>query len=258
MADAIEAQDLDAQRKRLFDLLSNLRGFYDRPEGKELLDLFMSRSRGESQPFGPDVVNTQLAQNAGAGGADFGTQREAILRSFAQRGLSGGGLELSALLGQQNRVAADVRRGRREITSRAQLENFAAQERAQAAASQFLAQQAAQQTQVGLQEADYRSRFHETGQAQTEARPVAGTPGRPTQFGLSNRSLTAPQRSPTSQHLGLLGSYAGPQGFYQQQGEFQQFDDMQRRYDQFIQQQALDRAELGRIQADWDARYGGR
>lgn len=249
---------LEEERAKLFGTLEELRGFYGRPPGADLMSLLMSQAKGERVPFSPDVINNQLAQNAGSGAAANRASQEAINRNFANRGLSGSGMELSALLGQQSKLSAATRAGRRDITTRAELENYYAQERAQASAQAFLKQQAELESASRLAEAGYRSQFHETSSG-PKAPQGGAVPARPTQFGLTNRTLMAPMPSATMLHNQAspqqFGIVAGDYG--RVQAEQSRFAQQQATYEQQLNTQIMDRAQLAAMQADWDARYGG-
>ena len=166
---------LAEQRDMIFELLKKQLDFYNRPEAVQAQQLLTDRAQGGSVPFGPNVVNAMFADNADAQAAQVAGDAELINRAFANAGLSGSGLQTSAILNSRSRAAGRSRAGRRDITSRAELANFQAKERAQQQLVAFLAQKQAAEQAVAFREADLRSQIHATGDPQNVAQ-VTGTP----------------------------------------------------------------------------------
>lgn len=267
---------LAEQRKLIFEALQRQGGFYDSPNSQGVMDAIMRQVKGEDQPFTGQVVTNMLADNADASAGGFRNNRDMIARAMANAGLTGSGLEQSALMSAQMQQGRMARQGRREINTRAQLENFQARERAQTAAMNFLAQQEQAKRAVAFAEVDQRGKMHATGDATNVAaatgqpmpqgqqpgvaapqtvQPALSkpTPARPTQYGLSNATLSIPRWGGISGGLPSTG-YVSPQQVYDTRANYDRDTQM---YQAQIQQQTRDRAYLSQLQADWDSRYGG-
>lgn len=267
---------LEEQRKLLFDTLMRSGNFYEGSDqagqaSQSLLQSLMRQVSGEDSPFTQTVVNNMLADSASGNAGNHSRERELAQRAMANAGLTGSGLEASALMSAQARAAQAARTGRRDIQTRAQLENFNARQQANSQAMQFLGQQAQQRQAASFQEAGYRSQMHETGdasnmsnqpqQAQQPAQPQApqpalarATPARPMQYGLSNKTLLMPTQN-ANYWGGNSGGFGGVGGDMSGTGNLANANAM---YQQQVQQQQRDRMELQRLQADWDMNYGGR
>lgn len=252
---------LEEQRKAIFDALSKQGGFYDSGNSNTLMQSIMSQVQGGDQPFTDQVRQNMLADNSDASASGYNRSRDMINQAMANAGLAGSGLQASALFGAQSQQSMAARTGRREVNTRAQLENYSARERAQTQAMNFLAQQQQNAMQTTGMEVEQRGRMYAGGDANNVAAatgqplpqaPQATTPAlsapvpaRPTQYGLSNKGIVM-NYSP-SDPTNALATGANPRGvantsLYQQQ----------------MQQQNSDRAYLSQLQADWDSRYGGR
>lgn len=276
---------LEIQRELMFQSLNSLLGFYDRPEGQALMQQLQARASGQSQPFTPGVVNAQLANNADASAGQFNNERDLIRMAMSNAGLGGSGLEMSALVNSQRQANGMTRAGRREITSRAELENFQAQERAQSQVQSYLAQKQANEAAARAAEVGLRAQMTMEGDAQnTQAQagaygqptqgasgqsivpgpsgvgggtsaqggsagqPTVNAPPMPTQFGLSNKTLMMPRFQSTG-----VSPWGANYGVDQAN-----YNNAMMQFQQQQQQQALDRAMLASQQAQWNASYGGR
>jgi hypothetical protein len=172
---------LEEQRRKALERLESLRTYYERPDAAQLLAQFQGRASGEQQPFDRPTLDAMYSQNADASAGMFAGERDAIRQQFANAGLGGSGLETSALITSRRRAGAAARAGRRDITSRAALENYQARERAQQQVAQYLRdRQQAEQT-AGLAEVDFRSQMREVTDG---SGPAAGT-GSPTSGGFN-------------------------------------------------------------------------
>jgi hypothetical protein len=109
---------------------------------QELQDLIMSRARGTVQPFTQPVIQGMFSQNADSAAGQYGSARDQILQQFSRSGLGGSGMELSAMLQAQSQAAGNARAGRRDISTRAAIENYGALERAQDQAARYLQEKA--------------------------------------------------------------------------------------------------------------------
>lgn len=267
---------LEEQRRLIEEAIGRVGGFYGQQQPQDLLGMFMSQARGEAVPFTDQVRQGMLGQNADAGAGQFAGNRQLVQRAMANAGLTGSGLEASALMSAQRNAQQALRAGRREINTRAELENFAARERGQQAAMSFLAQQEAANRAAAAAEVSYRSQMHATGDATnvTNAAPGPGggaqptnpspaapaqaaaptpvTPARPTRYGLSNSLLQMPYGGSAQYQTG----YA-PTAFALSQAQGAYKNDMAR-YQEQVRKQQEDRAYLAQLQADWDSQYGGR
>lgn len=148
---------LEDERRKILGIFQNDQNFYNGPDQQALQSMFMGRSAGKDMPFTPNVMQAMFSQNAqGANGA-FGAERDMIRQGMTNAGLGGSGAEMSQMLRARTRAQQQVAAGRRDITSRATLENFNARERAQTQAQSFFAQRAAHQQQGAFAEAGFRS-----------------------------------------------------------------------------------------------------
>lgn len=262
MADAASPDLLEEQRRLLFEALQKAGGFYGSdPNAQNLMGQFMGMTQpgGANGPFTPNVVNAQLATNSDSNAAAFGAQRKLVQRAMANAGLTGSGLEASAIMSAQRQSQAATRTGRQAITSRADLENYQARERAQGMAMNFLQQQAQLQSNALGQEAGYRAQMHETGDAtnissnagaasgQPPSAAPAPAPARPTQYGTSNTTPIYNMQQQFGPQYGAPGAF----------GPLQQQTPNMGLYNQQLQQQQRDRQQLLMNQQDWDRRYGG-
>lgn len=214
---------LDEQRGLAFRALNEQRGQYGDPFAQAYQTQLAQRAAGQDVPFTDQVRGLMLAQSADASAGQYAGEQQQILRAMANAGLSGSGLQASALANAQRRAARTARQGRQQINTRAELENYNARERAMEAAAQYLQQRAANNWLAAQQEVMLRSQFREVeedqagggGGGQTAASPAAGgavstagVPGQvatgtqPTQAQLWqdyldwNRTMGAPQRMP--------------------------------------------------------------
>lgn len=263
---------LEEQRKLLFEALQGSGQFYDtNSNAGALMQAIMRQVSGEDSPFTQQVVQNMLADNADAGAASFSRDRQGISRAMANAGLSGSGLAANAMNMAQSRNAGATRAGRREVQTRAQLENYNAKIQANTQGMNFLAAQARQRQDAAFQEAGYRAQMHETGDAQNMSNQGQGqpqqqtaqpaqpalatpTPARPTQWGSSNVTLMRPIQD-TNYWGGNSGGFGGAGGSMAGSGNLAAAN---ANYQSQIQQQERDRQELQRRQVDWDMQYGGR
>lgn len=258
---------LEEQRNLIFEALKRQMGFYDSADSQGLMQSIMGMVGGQDQPFTNEVRQNMLADNADASAGGYNSNRDMIQRAMSNAGLTGSGLEASALLSAQTQQGRMARQGRREVNTRAQLENYSARERAQTTAMNYLAQQETARRATTMAEVDQRGKMHATGDAtnvaQATGSPTPGQvpgvmpqapqpalstpkPARPTQYGLSNVTLL--QKRPTVvQPFGVAGG--GGLQYLQGAGQYDQGE---------VQKQQQDRSYLQQLQADWDTRYGGR
>lgn len=262
---------LEEQRNKIFEALAKQMGFYDSADSQGLMQSIMRQVSGQDQPFTQQVVQNMLADNADASAGGYRSNQQMVNRAMANAGLTGSGLEASALMSAQVKAGQAARTGRREVNTRAQLENYSARERAQTQAMNYLAQQEQAKRQVTMAEVGERGKMHATGDATNVAQVTGGQPGvaapqapqpalsqptpaRPTQYGLSNRTLLQPTQN-ANYWGGVTGGFGGAGGDMSGTGRLAVANGQ---YQQQVQQQQSDRAYLTQLQADWDARYGGR
>jgi len=153
--------NLDEERAKILALFQMGRQAYDSPAAQTLESQIAARSSGQSRPFDQNVLAGMYSQNADSAAGGFGAERDMIRMAMANQGLSGSGMETSAILSAMRRQGQQVRTGRRDISTRAALENFGAAERAQAQGMEYLRQRAAYQQQGAFAEAGYRSTLQE-------------------------------------------------------------------------------------------------
>jgi hypothetical protein len=183
--------DLAYQQQRILDLISQAgniyntdplaqqqAGFFQAQPFQNLLGQVQGRASGQDAPFTQPVINSLLAQQSDAVGAGFGGARDALLRQLTRRGLGGSGLGISAQANMRRQATAQQIAGRRDITSRAQLNNFQARQQAQqqlqgllgqqfSGQQQFLQGNVANQNLAAQREIDFRSRMQEIGPGMT-------------------------------------------------------------------------------------------
>jgi len=177
----VDPEDLLAQeREKIFGLYGQAGSFYDNPESQALLAQLQGRASGEAVPFDQQVTSGMYAANADASAGRFGGESDMIRRAFSNAGMGGSGLQAQAMIQSRRKANAATRTGRREITSRAQLENFQARERGQQQVQNFLAQKQQAMQQAQFAEAQARSQQHATGDA-TNVAQATGTPTAQTQ-----------------------------------------------------------------------------
>ncbi|MFQ5352512.1 MAG: hypothetical protein ACE5D3_05495, partial [Candidatus Binatia bacterium] len=169
MSPAQAQAKLDAERAVAFRDLENVRRFYDRPEAIETQNAIMAQLRGDSQPFGQDVQQAMFADAADAGAGQYAAAQDAYQQQAANAGVKVGG----AMYNVARDVGAQTRKARRDIRSRAALENFQAKERAQGAAANYLRDKSAAQWAPVLRSTEMRERFQVTGQSPEAANPAA-------------------------------------------------------------------------------------
>jgi hypothetical protein len=259
-----EADLLEEQRRAIFEALQRQGMFYDSPDAQNLQRRIMQQVDGTDQPFTNEVRQNMLADNSDGAASGYQRNQEQINRAMANAGLVGSGLQASALMGAQMQQGMAARQGRREVNTRAQLENYSARERAQTTAMNYLAQQEQAKRQVMNSEVEQRGRMHATGDAANVAAVTGGNPGpaapqpQPVQPALSAPTPARPQQYGTS-NIRVMMNYrpadpSNPLDVRANPFGHAKVDD----YNRQVQQQDRDRAYLSQLQADWDSRYGGR
>lgn len=204
--------DLASEREKILGIFQNDQNFYNNPAQMALQGQIMGRSSGQDSPFSRSVLESMFSQNAQGANGMFGSERDQIMQTMANSGLGGSGAQMSALTQARTRAQQQMRAGRRDITSRAALENFGARERAQQQAQSFFAQRAAHQQQGALAEAGFRSQA-----TQQDERPGTAAAG-PQLLGSGavhdqaqwDRKINELiQRMSDSQQAGITGASAG-------------------------------------------------
>lgn len=168
---------VEEERRLALDRLRQLAAFYEKPEAAQLMQQFQSRANGQDSPYGPDVVNSQLADNSDASAGQVRNERGMIDRAFGNAGLAGSGLQASAHMNSQRRASALARQGRRDITSRASLANYQAKERASQDVLNYLQVQQGAQERAGMAEVGFRSQAREITDAPPQAMAGAAPAG---------------------------------------------------------------------------------
>lgn len=156
--------NMEQERQQILDLFRQGSSGYGGPQAQALEQQIGARASGQSQPFDQNVLAGMLSQNADSAAGGYGSERDMIRMAMSNQGLSGSGMETSAILSAMRRQGQQVRTGRRDITTRAALENFGAAERAQAQGMEYLRQKLGYQQQGAFAEAGYRSTFQEPEQ----------------------------------------------------------------------------------------------
>lgn len=158
--------ELARQRELMFNAINQQKNFFNTAAGAGMLrgDL-MAQLSGQKQPFSEAVRNNMFSAQADASAAQAGREQEAIRRAFGQSGIAGSGGQTAAQIDAMRRHGADTRAAKRDIDTQAQLENFAATERAQQGMQNFLGAEAANRGAATGLEAAMRSRFQVIGDA---------------------------------------------------------------------------------------------
>lgn len=156
---------LEEQRRLAEQALARQEGLYQQGPQVELRDRILNSMRGNDAPFTPDVVNGLIAQETDASASGLASQQDLIRQAMANSGMSGSGLQASAMANAQRAASKRSRGASRDIRTRAELENYQARERAQTRASALFAQQEAAERAARMKEVDFRSRFEVTGDA---------------------------------------------------------------------------------------------
>lgn len=192
----VTTDELAVQRQKIEEAIQRMRGFYDTnaaaqglanfyntPESQTLFGQVQGRAAGQDSPFSANLISSLIADSTSANARGVSRDSDMIRRMMANSGLSGSGLETSALVNARRGATAQTTAARRDITSRAELANYQAKVAAQQEVNQMLQQRlAAQQelvagqrnqaNQADAQDINYRSQFREitpqpggTGQA---------------------------------------------------------------------------------------------
>lgn len=166
--------DLNAEREKILSLFQNDQQFYNQGPANDLRNMIMGRAGGSDMPYSQAVTGQMFNDNAAAGAGQFSSERDMLRRSLGNAGLGGSGIETRALIQAKTRAQHQMAQGRREINSRAALENFGARERAQQQAQAFLGQQASHQQSGAFAEAGFRG---QATQSQERPAPASGQSG---------------------------------------------------------------------------------
>lgn len=213
--------ELARQRELLFQSLAEGAGIFRGDLGNQAKDQLSMQLGGKDKPFTRAVKDRLFSQAADASGSAEQSEIARIRQFFANRGQTGGGGELQALVDAGRTRSASNRQARNQIQITAALENFQARERARQAAAQLLAQQAAAEAPFRLKEADARSRFEVVGDspftdAQGALGQQQGIPAPAQQFGGGAFNPVLAAFGKTSVGNGLRGTATGtterPQG----------------------------------------------
>ena len=154
---------LERERQLAFGALESQKSFYDQGGAAELEQSLLGNMRGTSSPFSPQVVDGLIGRETDAEAGQLRSEQNMIRSRMANSGLGGSGLDTSARINAQRAASKRSRGASRDIRTRAELENFQAQERAQQRYSSFIAQEASNRAAATKQEVDLRSRFQVLG-----------------------------------------------------------------------------------------------
>lgn len=189
---------LQQQRDLAFQSLGAGANIFRGPLGQTAASSFLAGMTGGNVPFDAPTQSRLMARRADASGAAHATEQNRVRQFFSGNGMRGGGGELAALVGADRAHAGRMQQARNDVETKAQLENFAAMERAREGAVGFQSQQAQGEAPFRLKEADMRSRFEAIGQS-----PFGGAQGMFTPSGYSGGVVQAG---------GQMG-FALPQGY---------------------------------------------
>lgn len=112
--------------------------------------LLNPRAAGQDAPFGPGVLAAMLARATQAAGARQRGANMLIDRQFAGSGLANSGGALAARRSAQRQAQQDTFANRQQIRAQAELENYAAKERATAALASILGPEVAYQGSMNV------------------------------------------------------------------------------------------------------------
>lgn len=202
----MDPEDLLAQeREKIFGLYGQAGSFYDNPESQALMAQLQGRAAGTTSPFGADVTSGMYAANADASAGRVAGEQDMIRRAFSNAGMGGSGLQAQAMIQSRRKANAATRTGRREITSRAHLENFQARERAQQQVQNFLAQKQQSMQAAQFAEASARGQQHATGDA-TNVAQVSTPLGQPGPTGPSGSATVQADRGDDAMRKRFMGA----------------------------------------------------
>jgi hypothetical protein len=175
---------LDDQLNEIFRRLGIQGNFYSQdPQAQQLQQQLSDRASGADAPYNQGTIDRLVGQEADGAAAGFAGEQDQINQFFANSGLSGSGVQGSAVVDARRRANAATRSARRDITSRADLSNFQAKETAQQQLQTYVAQREMAMRDVAAQEIEQRSRIHATGDADQVLQAVSpsqgGTNGQP-------------------------------------------------------------------------------
>ena len=253
--------ELELARQQMFQRLSDLEQFYQGGDATNLMAQLQAQASGQNVPYTQNVLANMLADNSGASSAQFRGDQQTINRAFANSGMSGSGLQADAILNARQRSAAMTRAGRRDITTRAELANYQAQERGRMQIQSYLAQQEALKNSVVQQQNDLTSKLHATGDGPDVAQVTGGQAPQQAAPAPAPAPMAAPPPMPTRQIAptpmlggdpwGVQGLQIGSSHYAMAQQKYQ--EDLAR---QKQLQQSYDLQYQARM-AYWLSRYGG-
>lgn len=214
----------DAQRRQLFDPLNAQLGLYADPYVSDLAAMLNARASGADAPFGPGAASAWAAPQQDANASGLAAQQGQIRSQFARSGLSGSGLEASALLEAKRRAGRAARSIGNAASLQAGLANFEARERAARDAQALIAQRASNAWPVNQAAFGARATFEEAptstgaqgaGTLSAGAQPAAAQPAAPLTNGSDwwARSMLSSLR-PEDQALAHLGVSPQPQNVF--------------------------------------------
>ncbi len=232
---------LEEQRNLAFASLAEGANTFRRGLGQQTAQSLSDTMGGSLVPFDTATIARLQAKASDASAVTASNELDRARRFYAANGMQGAGGELAAGMNTERDHALRNQAARSDVESKAQLENFAARERARAESQGFLSAQAAGEAPYRLKEADLRSRFEVTGQSPYAGLfgPAGGTTpysgasggvvgggagslgtGSPTQSGgLGTGGLGYASSNPTPAQIAALGGGGGVQYGLNAQGQ---------------------------------------
>ena len=161
---AMDDAKLEEQRRLAFGSLAQGAGYFGAPFGQSVQNNISGRMSGADAPYTQAVQDRLFSRQADLAAGQEAGARDMIRSQLGERGMEGSGAALAAMLGAGRERSAANTAALSDIQNRAQLENFAARERAQQAGTDFLSQRSSSEAPYRLKEADLRINSEVYGQ----------------------------------------------------------------------------------------------
>ncbi len=154
-----------ANRQRMFDTLTPGQNYFGGGLGQQTSNAIANTMSGADVPYTQGVQDRLFSGQADLNAGSRSSQDDLIRRQLAERGMEGSGAGLAAMLGAGRDQSAANSTALSQIQNQAQLENFAARERARSQGESFLSSRSAAEAPYRLKEADLRFQSDFTAEA---------------------------------------------------------------------------------------------
>ena len=156
---------LEAARQQAFDLLNRQRLQYAPGNDMGIGGYLQAGMAGQDVPYTPSVIQSLLANSADSVAGQVAGQGDQVRGAMSRAGLTGSGLQASAMSDIYSQGGKETRSEARNITSNAELQNYMARERARQAGMQFLQQRAQNEWLANQAGTGLLSRYEITGES---------------------------------------------------------------------------------------------